>query len=208
MPPNRGGRVHPRTLGRFRSGLTRVANAARGLGRSSDFRSALLTIYKLFIFALIVSALWPIVGLGVALIFWAASSPPVLAFDTATLTALLSFTGGSAALGGLTFSYSRAALDERSRAAGLEAGRYFLAATVMLAVALAGHFLVIQLAEGAADGASDPVARGWIMVAASQVAPTAGLVAATVGVFRLYVHLLERVIDWFPVLGPAKDDPG
>src|SRR5690606_28200364 len=132
-----------------------------------------------------------LVGPPVVVLVLVALVSAVRPFDVPTdsyLTVLLTATGATTAFGALSFSYARAAKDEPSHGAGLQAGRLFLAATVMLAVALGASFF-----EAAP---SAPITRAhrvltWLGDESARLGLRFGPALAALAVLRLYVHILR-----------------
>src|SRR5690606_6202835 len=98
----------------------------------------------------------------------------------------LAATGAATAFGAMCLSYAHFARDGHSRGAGWQAGRLFLAAAVMLAVAL-GSFYFESVTSGASERVRSVIF--WLSVESRRLLSLAVLFAGA-AVIRLYVHLL------------------
>lgn len=114
---------------------------------------------------------------------------PIELPEDSIVAVLLAATGVTSALASVCFSYSRAAADEDSQVAGLDAGRLFLGATTLLLIALGTHFVTYISADPST--VADSSFYRWGLGSAFQIGPRYGPALAALGVLRLYLHLLR-----------------
>lgn len=173
-----------------------------GTGSRGVFARVVKRAYKALVRAVlftgrVIGAIWLVLLIGPPIVvllllgLGAAFSPPSIPESERTTT-LLTFLAASIAFSGVCLSYARAAKEESSYSAGIQSGRLFLGASVLLAVSLGTSFFM-----GTPPVESSRLRTLFIWMA--QQSDWLGLTfapgLAVVAVLRLYFHLLRMAAE-------------